>query len=68
MKKVLNRIGSIVVWLVVALAVCMTIFTALAVSTFDRSDREIFGYSAFIVMSDSMSRTDFAYQPFQGSM
>lgn len=59
MKKVLNRIGNILIWLVVAVTVCIVIFTVLSVSTFDRSDREIFGYSAFIVMSDSMSRTDF---------
>lgn len=59
MKKVLNIIGNIFVWLVVAMALCMMIFTVISVNTFNRSDREIFGYSAFIVMSDSMSRTDF---------
>lgn len=59
MKKVRNIISNIFVWLIVAVAVCMMIFTVISVNTFDRSDREIFGYSAYIVMSDSMSKTDF---------
>lgn len=29
------------------------------VSTFDRAERSLFGYKAFIVLSDSMSKTDF---------
>ena len=44
----------------VALAVCMMIFTIVAVNTFDRSDRSLFGYKAFIVLTDSMSKTDFS--------
>lgn len=43
----------------VALAVFMMIFTIVSVSTFDRADRNLFGYKAFIVLSDSMSKTDF---------
>lgn len=38
----------------------MMIFTIVSVSTFDRADRSLFGYKAFIVLSDSMSKTDFA--------
>lgn len=60
MKKKLNIIKNIFVWLMVALAVCMMIFTIVAVNTFDRSDRSLFGYKAFIVLSDSMSKTDFS--------
>lgn len=59
MKKTLNIIKNIFVWLVVALAVCMMIFTVVSVNTFDRNDRSLFGYKAFIVKSDSMSKTDF---------
>lgn len=59
MKKVLNIIKNIFTWLVVILAVCVMIFTIVSVNTFDRSDRSIFGYKAFIVLSDSMSKTDF---------
>ena len=57
--KALKIIRSIFVWLMVALAVFMMIFTIVSVSTFDRADRNLFGYKAFIVLSDSMSRTDF---------
>lgn len=57
--KVLNVIRNIVTWLVVILAVCMMIFTIVSVTTFNRSDRNLFGYKAFIVLSDSMSKTDF---------
>lgn len=57
--KALKIIRSAVVWLVVALAAGMMIFTIVSVSTFDRADRSLFGYKAFIVLSDSMSKTDF---------
>lgn len=59
MKKALQIIKNIFTGLVVALAVCMMIFTVVSVNTFDRNDRSIFGYKAFIVLSDSMSKTDF---------
>ena len=58
--KALKIIRSIFVWLMVALAVFMMIFTIISVSTFDRADRNLFGYKAFIVLSDSMSKTDFS--------
>ena len=60
MKKALHILKTVLVWLVVALAVCMMIFTIVSVNTFDRADRSLFGYKAFIVLSDSMSATDFS--------
>lgn len=60
MKKVLNVIKNIFVWLIVVLTVCMMVFTIVSVNTFDRSDRSVFGFKAFIVLSDSMSKTDFS--------
>lgn len=60
MKRVLHIIKNIFVWLVVILAVGMMIFTIVSVHSFDRNDRDIFGYKAFIVRSDSMSATDFS--------
>ena len=57
--KILIIVRSIFVWLFVALAVAMMVFTVVSVSTFDRADRSLFGYKAFIVLSDSMSKTDF---------
>lgn len=57
--KALKVIRTVAVWLFVALAVAMMIFTIISVSTFNRADRNLFGYKAFIVLSDSMSKTDF---------
>lgn len=57
--KVLKTIRSIAVWLIVALSAFMMIFTIVSVSTFERADRNLFGYKAFIVLSDSMKATDF---------
>lgn len=59
MKKAGKIFVGILVVLVVTLAVCIMIFTVVSVNTFDRNDRTVFGYSAYIVMSDSMSKTDF---------
>lgn len=57
--KAWKVIRSIFVWLMVILAVGMMVFTVISVSTFDWADRKLFGYRAFIVLSDSMSKTDF---------
>lgn len=59
MKKALIIIKNVLVWLVVALAVFMMIFTVVSVNTFNRSDRDLFGYRVYIVNSDSMAKTDF---------
>lgn len=58
--KARNLIRNIVVWLFVAIAVLMMVFTMISVATFDRTDRSLFGMKAFIVLSDSMSKTDFS--------
>ena len=59
MKKALNITKRILVWLVIAMAVLMMIFTVISSTVFNRSDRHIFGYRAYIVLTDSMSATDF---------
>lgn len=59
MKKALNVIKTTLVWLIVALAVFMMIFTIVSVTTFNRNDRDLFGYKAYIVNTDSMAKTDF---------
>ena len=59
MKKALQITKTVAVWLVVAIAVGMMIFTLISVNTFDQTDRNIFGFKFFIVTSDSMSATDF---------
>ena len=60
MKKAWNIISAILVWLLVAVAVGMMVFTIISVNTFDRNDRAVFGHKMYIVLSDSMSATDFA--------
>lgn len=59
MKKVFNIIKTTIVWLIVLLAVSMMIFTVVSVTTFNRNDRDLFGFKMYIVNSDSMSATDF---------
>ncbi len=38
----------------------MMIFTVISVTTFNRNDRDLFGYKAYIVNTDSMAATDFS--------
>lgn len=59
MKKVWNIVSKVLVWLVIIFTVFVTIFTIVSVNTVGRNDRDIFGYKAYIVLSDSMSKTDF---------
>ena len=59
MKKVLNVIMSVLSTLMMIVAVCVMVFTIISVNTFNRQDRSLMGYKAFIVLSDSMSATDF---------
>ena len=35
------------------------IFTVISATTFNRNDRDLFGYKMYIVNSDSMAATDF---------
>lgn len=58
-KGILNTIKTVIVWMIVLLAVFMMIFTIVSVTTFNRNDRNLFGYRAYIVNTDSMSATDF---------
>lgn len=59
MKKALSILKTTLVWLVVLLAVSMMIFTVISVTTFNRNDRDLFGFKMYIVNSDSMSATYF---------
>ena len=59
MKKALHIIKTVFLWLIVLMAVTMMVFTIVSVNTFDRNDRDIFGFRCYIVLSDSMSATDF---------
>lgn len=59
MKKALNIIRTVLTWILLVFTVCMVLFTVISVTTFDKNNRSVFGYKAFIVLSDSMSATDF---------
>lgn len=59
MQNALKIIKTTFVWLMVLLAVSMMIFTIVSVTTFNRNDRDLFGYKMYIVNSDSMAKTDF---------
>lgn len=58
-KKILDITKTVLVWLVVAFAIFMMIFTLISVNTLDQNDRNLFGYKFFIVQTDSMAATDF---------
>ena len=58
MKKVLRIIKNIFTGLMVALAIVMMLFTMVSI-IFNSTDKSILGYKAYIVLSDSMSKTDF---------
>ncbi len=57
--KAWEIIKTIFTWVVMIAAVAMMIFTIISVNTFDRNDRDLFGFKVFIVRSDSMKATDF---------
>lgn len=59
MKKALNILKIISVYFVIIFAIFMMVFTIISVTTLDKVDRGFLGYKAFIVLSDSMSKTDF---------
>lgn len=58
MKKVLHITKNILVSIISAIAIFMMIFTIISVTTFNRNDRDLFGYRAYIVVSDSMSASE----------
>ena len=60
MKKILKIIKNIITTIIAVIAAVMVVFTVFSVTTLDQTDRSIFGYHAFIVLSDSMSATDFS--------
>lgn len=55
MKKAFDIVKTTLIWLLVAFAVFMMVFTIISVTTFNRNDRDLLGYKAYIVNSDSMS-------------
>lgn len=60
MSKAFDIVKKVFSIAVTVIAVAVMIFTIISVTTFDRNDRNIFGFKMFIVLSDSMKATDFA--------
>ena len=59
MKKAWNIFSNTMVVILSVLAIGMMIFSVISTAIFDRNDRSIFGYRMMVVLSDSMSATDF---------
>ena len=66
--KALKIIRSIFVWLMVALAVFMMIFTIISASTFDRADRSLFGYKALMWLPAASSPRTFPPTPWPSAV
>ncbi len=59
MKKAIEIIKTVLTEVIFAVTLLMMAFTVISVTSVDKNNRNIFGYSAFIVKSDSMNATDF---------
>lgn len=57
-KKILNIALKVATWLLIAVTAFMMIFTVVTVSTVDRNDRSMFGLRFYIVLTDSMSKSE----------
>ncbi len=58
-KQVLEITKNVALKLIMVLSIIMVIFTVVSINTFDKGDRSLFGLKAYIVRSNSMSKTDF---------
>ena len=59
MKKAADKFVRIFAAVLAVLSVSILLFTLVSTLFLNRTDKEWFGYKAFIVLSDSMSKTDF---------
>ena len=60
LKKKLLFFKSVLIGLMVLMSVGILIFTIISLSTVNHIDRNLFGYKSFVVLSNSMSATDFS--------
>ena len=58
LKKVMNISSKIFTWVLIAFTVCTVIFTLVTVLTVDKNERSIFGFRFYVVLSDSMSKSE----------
>lgn len=57
-QKTLDIIGKVFSWIVIAITVFMMVFTLFSTLTFDKNDRNLFGFRFYIVLTDSMSLSE----------
>ena len=60
MNKTLNILKKVLSYVLVAVALFAVVFTIISVTTVNNSKRSLLGYKFFVVLSDSMSATDFS--------
>ena len=60
MKKALNIIKKVISFVLLAMALFAVVFTIISVTTVNNTQRSLNGYKFFVVLSDSMSATDFS--------
>lgn len=60
MNKAWEITKKVLTWLLIIVTVGMTLFTIASATIFNKSDASIFGFRMYIVLSDSMSATDFS--------
>lgn len=60
LKKKLLFFKSVLIGLMVLMSVGILIFTIISLNTVNHIDRNLFGYKSFVVLSNSMSATDFS--------
>lgn len=59
MKAVWKKVSDILAIIITVLTLCAMVLTILSVTTVGRQTKSVFGYSLFVVTSDSMKATDF---------
>ena len=59
MKTVWKKVSDILAIIVTVLVLCTMVLTILSVTTVGRETKRVFGFSLFVVTSDSMKATDF---------
>lgn len=60
MNKAWEITKKILTWVLIVVTVGMTLFTIASATIFNKTDASIFGFRMYIVLSDSMSATDFS--------
>lgn len=58
-KQIISIVKKVLTWIITIFAIFMMLFTVISATTFNKTDRKVFGYQILTVLSDSMKATDF---------